>query len=103
LRTRKPRSPKIGRASKVPNRGTAPNTKQGWKKFQSLYSAAMFLQFPDLKALCLFRKHLRTPNDHQGADSDAITLRSLFELELDTAEQEGVAPAQFQANIYRGK
>jgi hypothetical protein len=43
-----------------------------------------------------FRKHSQTPKDHQGANSNAITLGSLlFKLELrlitnpDTVEQEG--------------
>jgi hypothetical protein len=40
--------------------------------------------------LCPFRKHLRTPKDHQGADSDAIRV-FLFKLELGLTADPGRA------------
>lgn len=54
-------------------------------EFPSLYSAAVLLQFPDLKVLCPFRKHSRTLKDHQETDSNAITLGSSLKLELGLA------------------
>ena len=44
-----------------------------------------------MEVLYLFRKCSQTPKDHQEADSDAITLRSLSKLSLELTSNLDIA------------